>query len=160
MRLRSRAAAITAATLVVGFGAATASAATTTFDVPVNGAVTNDCTGEAVVINGTDHMKFTDNSSLAGLKSQIEANLTGVKGVTLMGVRYVMNQQTSDMQHAEFDPSGNVQLTVEETTILTRQGEDGSLLTGDDFRLHVVTHLTVSNGITRADKQDLSADCR
>jgi hypothetical protein len=148
------------AAVTAGASASGAVAATTTFDLPVAGAVFNDCTGEWVTINGTSHNKVTDNSSLSGIKYQIETNLTGVKGATATGVRYVMNDQLSDMQHAEFDPFGSVQMNTEQSTILTRQGESGALLTGDDFRLHVLTHLTVANGVPRADGFDLRAECR
>ncbi len=149
--------------LVVGafaVGAAPAAAETTTFTTQVVGTVFNECTGEAVAINGTAHTKVTDNSSTNGLKSQIAMNLTGVQGTTLTGARYLMNSQTSDMQHAEFDPLGNAQMTFKQTENLTRQGELSGLMGGDDFRLHLLIHLTVSNGIVRADKYDLRADCR
>jgi hypothetical protein len=161
MRIRSLAACMAVAAATVGASAASAQAATTTFDLPVSGTVPNDCTGEMVAIDGTSHNKVTDNSSLSGIKYQIEGNLTGVKGTgVLSGARYVMNDQTSDMSHAEFDALGNVQQTMEESTILTRQGESGALVMGDDFRLHVLVHLTVSNGVMRADGYDLRADCR
>src|SRR4051812_31167088 len=128
---------------------------------PLSAMVVNDCTAEWVVITGTQHVKTTDNSSLAGLKYQIESNLTGVKGITASGARYVMNDQTSDMQHAEFDPFGEAgQVTMENTTIMNRQGENGALIAGDDFRLPVVAHLTVANGVAQPDKTDLQADCR
>jgi hypothetical protein len=151
---------VLAIVVAVGSSAGTASAATITFDVPFSGLVENTCTGEMVLVTGSTHVKQTDNSSLGGLKSQLEMNLTGAKGTTVTGVRYVMNDQISDMQHADFDPLGNAQLTVENTTILTRQGESGTLVTGDDFRLHTIAHLTVANGVTRAEKTDLRADCR
>jgi hypothetical protein len=159
MKVRSCLLAI-ACMAAVGSGAATASAATITFDVPFSGPVPNDCTGEVMLVTGTTHFKETGSISPSGTRAQLESNLTGAKGTgTLTGARYVMNVQTSDMQHAEFDPFGNVQLTVENTIILTRQGESGALLTGDDFRLHAITHLTVTNGVTRAEKTDLRADC-
>ena len=160
MRTRRMTTLLGVAAVTSALGATGASAATINFDVPVTGAVPNDCTGEMVIIEGTQHVKVTNNSSLLSIKSQMETNLTGVKGSTATGVRYVMNDQMSDMQHADFDPSGSVQMTVEQTTNLTRQGETGGLLTGDDFRLHVLTHFTVANGVPRADRMDLSADCR
>jgi hypothetical protein len=160
MTIRSLTAGLAIAAVAAGLGASSASAETVNFDVPISAAVLNDCTGELVTINGTQHMKVTDNSSLSGIKYQVEANLTGVKGITPTGVRYVMNSQSSDMQHAEFDPFGNAQATMEQTTLLTRQAETGALLTGDDFQLKVLTHLTVSNGVVRSDKQDLRFDCR
>lgn len=160
MSIRPFAAALALAAAVFGACATRASAETITFDVPVSGMVTNACTGELVVIDGIQHFKVTDNSSLTGIKSQIESNLTGVKGTALTGVRYVMNDQTSDMEHADFDPTGGAQLTMENTTIMNRQGQTSGLLTGDDFRLHALTHLTVANGVPRADSSDLSSDCR
>jgi hypothetical protein len=161
MRIRSWTACMAVVAIASGAGAASASAATTTFDVPVSGAVFNDCTAEWVAVTGTQHFKFTNNSSLSGIKSEMESNLIGVKGTGLVtGARYVMNDQTSDMQHAEFDPFGDAQLTMENTTILNRQSETGALLTGDDFRLYVIAHLTVTNGVTKSDKTDLRAECR
>jgi hypothetical protein len=160
MSIRPFAAAVTVAAAVFGACATRASADTITFDVPVSGMVTNECTGELVAIAGTEHFKVTDNSSLSGIKSQMEMNLTGVKGTSLTGVRYVMNDQTSDIEHADFDPTGGAQLTMENTTIMNRQGETSGLLTGDDFRLHVLTHLTVAQGVPRADSWDLNSDCR
>jgi hypothetical protein len=156
MKVRSWLLAI-ACMAAAGSGAATASAATITFDVPITGTVVSDCTGDTVLVTGTMHVKQTDNSSLDSLKSQIEMNFTGVKGTTVTGARYVMNDQTSDMQHA--DLFGDAQTTMENTTILTRQGESGALVTGDDLRLHVLAHLTVTNGVTRAQKFDLRTDC-
>ena len=162
MRIRSYAASVAIAAVTAGVCASSASAETITFNVPVNGTVFNDCTTEWVMITGTQHFKVTDNSTVFGLKSQIESNLTGVKGTGLAsGVRYVMNDQVSDMQHAEFDPFGNAQMTMENTTNLTRQGETATLMTaGDDLRLHAQTHLTVSNGVPRSEKTDMRADCR
>jgi hypothetical protein len=160
MWIRPVAAALTVTAAVFGACAPRAAADTITFDVPISGTVTNACTGELVVIDGTQHVKVTDNSSLTGIKSEMETNLTGVTGTTLTGVRYVMNDQTSDMEHADFDPTGGAQLTMENTTIMNRQGQTSGLLTGDDFRLHVLTHLTVANGVGRADSSELRSDCR
>lgn len=160
MRIRSLSAWMAVAAVAAAAGPAAASAATINFDDPVTGGVVNDCTGEMVFIDGTMHNKVTSNSSLTTLKSEIEMNLTGVKGTTATGVRYVMNDQTSDMEHADFDPTGNAQMTVENTTNLTRQGESGALVVGDDFRLHVLTHLTIANGAITSEKHDLRADCR
>ena len=163
MRIRLWTACMAIVAVVAGASPASASAATITFDMPFNEPVTNECTGETLHMKGTAHFKVTDNSSLAGLKSQIEMNTTGVQGTTVTGVRYVSNDQTSDMQHAEFEPFGNAQITMEQSTILNRQGETGALLIdddGDDSRLHVIVHLTVTNGVTRASKFEVRSDCR
>jgi len=161
MRTRAWVACMAVVAAACGVGAGTAAAATTTFSVPIAGPVTSSCTGEEFLIDGRMHVKQTDNTSPAGIKYQVEANLTGVTGTALLtGARYVMNDQTSDMGHAEFPPGGNVQQTFETSTILTRQGETGALLKGDDLRLHVLIHLTMSNGLMRADKLELRMDCR
>jgi hypothetical protein len=161
MRTRAWIACMAVVAAAFGVGAGNASAATINFYLPVNGAVLNDCTGEEVVINGTMHVKATDNTSPAAIKYQLEANLTGVTGTALVtGARYVMNNQNSDMGHAEFGAFGNVQQTIETSTILTRQGETGTFLVGDDFRLHAIAHLTISKGVPRAEKIELRADCR
>lgn len=160
MTIRSLTACVAIVAVASGVSASGAFAETTNLDVPVNGAVLNDCTGELITISGTQHIKSTGNLGLTGAKSQIELNLTGVKGTTLTGVRYVMNDQSSDMQHADFDPFGSAQMTFEQSTILTRQGENGALVTGDDFQLRVLAHLTITNGVVTSDKSDLRADCR
>jgi hypothetical protein len=158
MRIRSWTACLAAVALTVGPGVANASAETISFDTPVFGPVTNECTGDTFIVDGMAHNKVTTNSSLTGSKSQIEMNLTGVKATTVTGVRYVMNQQSSDMQHADFDPFGNAQITIEETTNLTRQGEDGALVTGDDWRLHAVAHFTIVNGVVSERRGDVRQD--
>jgi hypothetical protein len=155
MRVRSWTACIAVVAAATGAGAATASAATITFDVPFTATIMSTCTGEPMIIEGTTHTKQTDNASLSTpIKSQIEINSTGVKGTTLSGVRYVMNSQYSDMQHADLD---DAQLTIQQTLNLTRQGE--SFLLPDDQRVHVLTHLTVVNGVAKADKFDIRDDC-
>jgi hypothetical protein len=161
MRTGSLVACIAVVTAALGASAASASADTINFDVPISGVVTSDCTGEAIAISGTMHVKQTDNAALGGIKSQIEMNFTGITGTTVApvaGIKYVMNNQTSDMQHADVD---DAQITVESTMLLTRQRETGTFpLGGDDLRLHAITHFTVVNGVTKADKIDLRADCQ
>jgi hypothetical protein len=161
MRTGSLVACMAVVTAALGAGAASAAADTINFDVPISAVVTSDCTGEAIAISGTMHVKQTDNSTLGGIKFQIETNLTGVTGTTVApvaGVKYVMNNQTSDMEHADVD---DAQVTVETTMLLTRQRETGTFpLGGDDLRLHVLMHFTVVNGVTKADKSDLRADCQ
>jgi hypothetical protein len=120
----------------------------------------NDCTGELVAVAGTEHFKATDNTSLTDTKSQLEMNLTGASGIGLVsGARYVMNNQTSTMDHQEFDPLGDAQLTMETSTIFNRQGETAGLMAGDDSRLHVLAHLTITDGVTKSVKNDLRFDC-
>jgi hypothetical protein len=163
MRTRFLAACMAAGVVALGAGAASASADTINFDMPFSGTTENACIpGEVIAINGTTHVKQTNNATLDGIKSQIEINTTGVTGTTVFpvaGVKYVMNDQTSDMQHADLD---NVQMTMEQTMNLTRQRETTTTLPtgGDDFRLHLLIHFTVANGVAKADKWDLHTDCQ
>jgi hypothetical protein len=160
MRIRSYAASVAIAAVTAGACASSASAETITFDVPFSGLVPNPCTGELMQVTGTQHFKETGSITLSGSKSQLEMNLTGAKGIGVVtGARYVMNDQTSSMDHAEFDPFGNAQMTMETSTLMNRQGESGALITGDDWRLHVLAHLTISNGVTRSNKSDIRGDC-
>jgi hypothetical protein len=160
VRIRSWTAGLAIATAVLV--APPASAETINFDEPFAGPVLNECTGETFMAEGTTHFKFTGSSTLTGSKSQAEMNLTGVKGVVpLTGVRYVMNTQTSDMAHADFDPDGNAQQTMELTILITRQGDTSTFVLGDDYRLHQVAHLTVANGMLKSLKVDPPrVDCR
>src|SRR3954454_17981466 len=110
------------AATAVAVAAPSASAETVTFIEPFARPVANDCTGEMFSATGTTHIKSTGSVTLAGFKSEVEINLTGVQGTTPAGVRYVMNSQSFDMSHAEFDPDGNAQQTMEVTILMVRQG--------------------------------------
>ena len=156
MRIRSWTACMAVVAAATGAGATTASAATETFDVPYSAAFMSSCTGEFITLAGTTHTKATSNASLSTpIKYQIEINSTGVQGTTLSGVRYVMNDQYSEMQHADFD---DAQGSIEQTINLTRQGDN--FLLPDDLRFHILTHVTVVNGFAKADKFDIREECR
>jgi len=165
-----RAWSVTACGVIVGgvlaaVAAAPASAETFTFSVPLTGLpVVSECTGEPIVLTkGTSHYKATSDPSDDGFKFQIESNLSGISGVgATSGARYVMQVQQSEMVHADLT---NSQTTIETTTNLTRQRESSGinllLGPGDDYRLHVITHLTVNaNGVPTAEKLETRADCR
>jgi hypothetical protein len=163
MGIRTWTACLAVVATAAGGGAASAWAATTQLDIPINGPLENPCVPtDVATVTGTAHMKVTNNSSLDAVKSQIEINFTGVKVTTLTGVRYVSNTQSSDMQHFSFDPlSPNTQLSGEQTLILNRQGDTGLPVIGDDLRVHVVTHLTVNSmGVPTSQKFDLKSECR
>ena len=153
------------AAVMAGAGATSASAATITFSQPVSGIMPpNQCNGEEILFNGTLHIKQTDNSSpTTPIKSQIEMNLTGVTGIgALTGARYIVSDQVSDMLHADPD-GGDVQQTFKQSMLVTRQGETGALpipSDGDDFRLHWLIHFTATNGVPKAQRNELRAECQ
>jgi len=69
----------------------------------------------------------------------VTSHFTGVKGTTTSGARYTMmdveNQQTNFS--TDFAPS---EFTAERTMNLTRLGEDGTFVDGDDLRVHVISY--------------------
>ena len=154
------------AVVIMAAAAQSASATATSFDVPLNGPVANECTEEVVVMTGTIHFSESINASPDDSKTHLEMNLVGVKGITATGVRYTMSSQTSDTQHADIDPEGDALIMSEASTVMNRQGESftGLMPAGDprldDYRLHVLMHLTVSNGEVTPRKMELRADCR
>ena len=168
MRVGSWMACMAIVVVAAGAGAANASAEVLANEsVPFAGSVPSLCPGfpELIAVEGTMHTKTAGSVSQDGdTKSQIETNITGVQGIGMLTLKkYVMNVQSSEMAHTEADPEGGMQATTQQTLILTRQGETGALLTGDDFRLHVIIHLTQnSNGVPTAGKVDLGEEqpCR
>jgi hypothetical protein len=139
--------------------APSASAETVTFSTPFAGDVVNTCTLEDVAITGTLHMKDTANITLDSTKTQLEINTTNVSGTTPLGVKYTMNSQYSEIQHASGD---DAQQTVEQTLNMTRQGEMGTFLPGpgDDLRVHMLVHITTTNGVPTATTDNFRSDCR
>jgi hypothetical protein len=157
--MKTRSCAACLAVAIMAAVAPGASAETTSVSTPFAGELTSSCTGEPFAAQGTMHVKTTADPTAIGLKYQIETNITGVTGRTLSGVQYVSNDQTSDMTHADSD---DAQVTFEQTIVLIRQGETTGLIPGkgDDLQFKLLTHLTVSNGVTRAVSFELRDDCR
>lgn len=162
--MRSKACAVlVAAITVLGIQATSASADSTSYSMPFTSEATS-CTGEPLLMTGTIHLRTTFNQSTAGtiLIGQ-EANLSGVKGTGMMsGVRYVMNRQFTDFSRSSAVPTGGFSSTFEFKELLTRQGESGTLVLGDDFYARILVHLTANaNGVPTATKVEFpEAECR
>ena len=121
----------------------------------------NQCTDEAVILEGTVHsvtrLSFSpDGRTHFGASSSFSA----LKGTTVGGARYVETRIEnfggnfdSDFAPAEF--------TTETLQVLTRLAEDGTYVDGDDLRVHVSAHMTVNaNGTTTVDHTDSTVECR
>ena len=123
---------------------------------PFSMGFTNICRAEAFTATGFIHTKVTVVQSNGGSTLfSIESNLLGVKAaVPLTGARYVVTETTTN--HLLVDPDGgpnNSNLVYKLTFV--RQGDDGSLIVGDDFTMYVRLHLTVNpNGTTTADRME------
>jgi hypothetical protein len=56
--------------------------------------------------------------------------------------------------------SAPFEITTERTHNLTRQGEDGALVDGDDYRFHSIFDMTVNaNGVVTVNKFDVREEC-
>jgi hypothetical protein len=128
---------------------------------PFSSTQINPCTGELVAFQGFFHTKeHFDPTSSGTTHVSIEFNLEDVKGVGLTsGAQYIFVQAVSDTLNA----SGPFpfETTTEASAHMIRQGEDGALVTGDDFYVKVIRHLTINaNGVVTADRFELNLDCR
>ena len=89
-----------------------------------------------------------------------EFNLEAVKGTALSGARYVETAEESIMWNRDLDmvpQTGNYKSNV----LMTRLGEDGAFVLGDDSYTMVLMHYTVNaNGTTTVDRLDVTITCR
>ena len=159
--MKSRFLALVSVWLVVLAAAAIAVAATTVNQtIPVATGAYNSCTDELVAVEGNLHTTSRTTVSGGRVHIGVTYHFTGVNGTTPLGARYVMmdvqNYQTNFS--TDFAPSEE---TAQRTMNLTRLGEDGSFVDGDDLRVHVIAHVTVNpNGLITADKTEARVDCR
>jgi hypothetical protein len=92
-------------------------------------------------------------------QSHWEANLQGMKATTIMGKNYVV-VDTSNYTLA-FDSTDLMPFheKLEWIVQFVRQGEDGSLISGDDFYEHILAYATVNaNGVVTV--EDFTDDQR
>jgi hypothetical protein len=129
---------------------------------PFTFSATNPCTGDSFTGSGKLHLLISDNLSNSGnVQFHIEANFSGLQAVTTLpvaGKKYTVISQEN--QTDTFDSDGApAHGTVEHTVQFIRTGEDGSLLTGDDFYEHFLAHITANaNGVITV--QDIKTDTR
>ncbi len=147
---------------LLGLLAVAAAGATTTLNqtIPFTTTAFNQCTDELVAVRGNLHTTSRLTVSGDRIHTGVTVHFTGVRGTTPAGALYTMmdveNQQSNFS--TDFAPS---EFTAERTMNLTRLGEDGAFVDGDDLRVHVIAHMTVNaNGVITADKFDARADCR
>jgi len=132
----------------------------TTVPFTFNG--TNTCIVPAEDFMGTGelHLLFSGNLSTGGMvQSHLEANLQGLKAVTVSGKTYVVVDTSTQTLVFDTPDLAPFHETLEWTAQFIRQGEDGTLIGGDDFNEHFLAHATVNaNGIVTVD--DFSNDTR
>lgn len=102
--------------------------------VPITAGASNPCTGEAFVGSGFIHVKIFESFD-PNYHVSMEENVESFQATTPSGVRYVVQA--------------------------IRQGEDGSLVTGDDFYIRFSSHYTYNgNGDLTASFSDFTTECR
>jgi len=102
--------------------------------VPIAAGASNPCTGEAFVGSGFIHVKIFESFD-PNYHVSMEENVESFQATTPSGVRYVVQA--------------------------IRQGEDGSLVTGDDFYIRFSSHYTYNgNGDLTASFSDFTTECR
>jgi hypothetical protein len=152
--------------LLIGAGVAllfpvsdAAAQATVDTHVPITAGGNNPCTGEAFVGSGFIHVKIFE-SFVPNYHVSMEENVESFQAATSSGVRYVVPEQISS--HTIADTDGvPVNSTVEEIAQAIRQGEDGALVTGDDFYIRFSSHYTYNgNGDLTASFSDFTTECR
>jgi len=123
---------------------------------------TNICVDPPEDFMGTGelHLLFSANLSTGGMvQSHIEANLQGLKAVTLSGKTYVVVDTSTQTLVFDTPDLAPFHETLEWTAQFIRVGEDGTYVFGDDFYEHFLAHATVNaNGIVTVD--DFSDDTR
>jgi hypothetical protein len=144
--------------LVLPAGKAAAQANVDTH-MPISAVVTNPCTGEAFQGSGFIHIKIFESFD-PNYHVSMEANVESFQGVTASGVMYVLPEQLAS--HTIADSNGlPVNATDEEMAQIIRQGEDGSLVMGDDFFVRISSHFTYNgNGDLTADFSNVTTECR
>jgi hypothetical protein len=127
--------------------------------VPITAGASNPCTGEAFVGSGFIHVKIFESFD-PNYHVSMEENVESFQATTPSGVRYVVPEQIASHTIADTD-AVPVNSTVEEIGQAIRQGEDGALVTGDDFYIRFSSHYTYNgNGDLTASFSDFTTDCR
>ncbi len=159
--MSSRILAIVGVFLLGLLAVATAGAATTlNQSIPFTTTAFNQCTDELVAVEGNLHTTSRLTVSGDRVHTGVTVHFTGVKGTTLAGARYTMMDIENQQSNFSTDSTPS-EFTAERTMNLTRLGEHGAFVDGDDLRVHVIAHMTVNaNGFVTADKLDARVDCR
>jgi hypothetical protein len=149
-------------TLVVATGATAGPGFTTT--TPFSFAGTNPCTGDSFMGSGTLHFLISDNLSNSGnVQYHIETNFAGLQAVTTLpvaGKKYVVIDEEDLTQTFDSDAAPSHE-TMESTLQFVRSGEDGSVISGDDFYEHVLAHITANaNGTVTVEDVKTDGGCR
>ena len=101
----------------------------------------NLCTGELISGTGNMHFLLHENLSANGaIEHYLDVHIDGLKAIGMTsGKTYIVQDVYSD----EFVIAGATEETFDITAHFIRQGEDGTLILGDDFYEYMRTHKAV-----------------
>jgi hypothetical protein len=125
---------------------------------------TNPCTGDTFTGSGQLHFLMSDNLSPSGMvQHHLEASFSGLQAVTIApvaGKKYVAVYVEDLTQTFDFD-GAPAHETFNVTAQFVRSGEDGSLITDDDFYEHFFAHITANaNGTVTVQDVTFESTCK
>jgi hypothetical protein len=124
--------------------------------VPVEGVFFNECTGEFVTFEGTQHIvgHSTEDAS-GGAHFWIRLH-SQVQGVSTSGAKYVARGNTSFHDNISSESAAN--FTFMETIQFIRQGSETA---EDDFQSKFLFHVTVNaNGELTSEVEQVDVECK
>jgi phage protein U len=121
----------------------------------LEGVLFNECTGEFVSYEGTEHFLFhIKEDASGGFHIKAHTN-TQVQGVSTSGAKYVAHQ--IENSHNLFSESAD-NFSITSTLQIIRQGSDTS---EDDFQAKGLTHVTVNaNGEVTSEFEQFESECK
>ena len=134
--------------------------------IPFLAIQTNTCITPPETFQGTGFFHVKTHTSLGAdgrLHVSNEFNVESVQAVALVsGKRYVMTAETSDSSNTDTTDLAPREGTFEDHLLFIRQGEDGTLINGDDLYQKGFAHFTVNaNGVTTVDRgPEFTFECR
>ena len=113
------------------------------FQGPLTKLVTNPCTKEEVLLEGTQNLLVhTTIDANGGAHILIRGNSAQLQGESASGVKYVAHQTINQILNGSFSSETGTTFTVTNTLQVIRQGS--ATPTPDDFVLNQVTHVTLN----------------
>lgn len=129
--------------------------------LPFTGTFYNECADELIAVEGT--VQTTSQVTFSGdrVHTSVDVRLAGLEGTALdSGARYTAMDVQNQQLNVDLD-GAPAEFTDVRSHHLTRQGDDGTSVLGDDLRFHSIIHMTVNaNGLVTVDKSEMRSDCR
>jgi hypothetical protein len=135
-----------------------AGAETIVMKVPVMQDVVS-CTGEVVTLTGEQTLnQHIESDATGGLHIKFSVENRGLKGVGMVSGKKYVGLDTSETEIQV--PQGATEVTAVINFSLVRQGDDGTLIVGDDLRMKDLFHMTVNAmGMPTAFQSKFSNEC-